>query len=215
MSDRSIAQRLGHVRWLGGGSGGGKSTIAADLATRHGLLVYDSDAAIARHVQQSDLARHPLLRDFVAMAMDDRWLNRTPDAMFDSFWAFHGEAFESIVEDLVALPDDSMILAEGFRLLPKLVSPLMSRADQAVWLLPSPVFRRSVFEVRPSTRAIVSRTSDPRRALENLLARDALFTDAMSREVAELGLQAIRVDVGDPLDVTRRRVEVALGLESA
>ena len=69
--------------------------------------------------------------------------------------------------------------------------------------------------MRPSTRAIVSRTSDPPRALENLLARDALFTDALSREVAELGLQAIRVDVGDPLDVTRRRVEVALGLESA
>ena len=149
------------------------------------------------------------------MTMDDRWLNRTPEAMFDSFWAFHGEAFESIVEDLVALPDDSMILAEGFRLLPKLVSPLMSRADQAVWLLPSPAFRRSVFEVRPSTQAIVSRTSDPPRALENLLARDALFTEALSREVAELGLQAIRVDVGDPLDVTRRRVEVALGLEPA
>jgi hypothetical protein len=212
--DPSIAQRLRHVRWLGGGSGGGKTTIAADLAERHGLLVYDSDAVIGTHVERSELARHPLLRDFVAMSMDDRWLNRTPEAMYESFWAFHGEAFESIVDDLVELPHDRTVLAEGFRLLPRLVAPLMSRADQAVWLFPSPAFRRTVFEVRPSTRSIVSRTSDPARALERLLARDAVFTDALAQEVAELGLRAIRVEVGDRFEATRDRVEVALGLRA-
>jgi hypothetical protein len=210
--DPSIAERLSHVRWIGGGSGGGKTTIAADLASRHGLLLYDSDAAITNHVERSDPARQRLLRDFLAMSMDDRWVNRTPETMFESFWAFHGEAFESIVDDLLALGFERGVVAEGFRLLPRLVAPLMSRADQAVWLLPSPAFRRTVFETRPSTRAIVSRTSDPTRALENLLARDALFTEALREDVTEFGLQAIRVDVGDRLERTRHRVEVALGL---
>ena len=41
---------------------------------------------------------------------------------------------------------------------------------------------------------IPNRTSDPARALENLLARDALFTERLRAETAELGLEAVEVD---------------------
>jgi hypothetical protein len=135
--------------------------------------------------------------------------------MFESFWAFRGEAFEMIVDDLLGKPRDVPTVVEGFRLLPRLVAPLLSRRDHAVWLLPSPAFRRRVFETRGSTDAIVSRTSGRRRALENLLERDALFTEAVTREANELALQVILVEVGMPVDATLERVAVALGLEPA
>jgi dephospho-CoA kinase len=36
---------LSHVRWVAGGTGAGKSTVARILATRHDALVYDGDRA--------------------------------------------------------------------------------------------------------------------------------------------------------------------------
>lgn len=39
---------LGHVYWLGGGTGAGKSTISRRLADRYGLRRYDTDRAPER-----------------------------------------------------------------------------------------------------------------------------------------------------------------------
>jgi hypothetical protein len=35
------------------------------------------------------------------------------------------------------------VIAEGFRLLPDVVAPHLAGADHAVWLLPTPQFRRA------------------------------------------------------------------------
>jgi adenylylsulfate kinase-like enzyme len=39
----ALRTRLEHVYWIGGGSGGGKSTIARRIADQHGLDVYATD----------------------------------------------------------------------------------------------------------------------------------------------------------------------------
>lgn len=204
--------RLRHVLWLGGGSGAGKSTIARELAAEHGLRIYRSDETISDHVRRSVSSSAPLLHEFVAMDMDERWVSRTPAAMFETFHGFQGEAFELIVEDLLALPNDRRILAEGFRLLPRLVAPQLTRSNQAVWLLPTPAFRRAAFEARGSTWDIPSRTGDPERALANLLARDELFTTHLASEAATLQLPVIEVDVDRPVENVLRQVARALGL---
>ncbi len=41
---------------------------------------------------------------------------------------------------------------------------------------------------------IAGRTSDPEKALSNLLERDAMFTERLREETKELGLNAIEVD---------------------
>ncbi|WP_133884358.1 shikimate kinase [Glycomyces sp. NRRL B-16210] len=38
---------VSHVRWIGGGTGAGKSTVARLLAERYRLRIYDGDAAEA------------------------------------------------------------------------------------------------------------------------------------------------------------------------
>jgi hypothetical protein len=79
----------------------------------------------------------PFLSEFAAMDMDQRWVNRSPETMLERFGWFRGEGFGLIVEDLLRLPGEPGVLAEGFRLLPCLVQPLLAMADHAVWLWPS------------------------------------------------------------------------------
>ncbi len=212
--DLGIRERLAHVRWIGGGSGAGKSTIARTLAHEHGLRLYNSDATLADHVRRSCPTDHPLIEAFLAMDMDERWVNRSPSVMLETFHGFQGEAFELIIEDLLALPDEPLVLAEGFRLLPRLVALLLSRPEQAVWLVPTPEFRRAAFDARGFTWEIPQRTGDPGRALANLLERDHLFTSQVAREASALQLAVIEVDLDRSVDVMTRLVAAALGLDS-
>jgi len=200
------------VYWLGGGSGGGKSTIAGRLAARHGLRLYATDAAMADHGRRITAQDAPFLSEFAAMDMDERWLLRSPRTMLETFHWFRGEGFGLIVEDLLRLPAEPGVIAEGFRLLPRLVRPLLARADHAVWLLPTPGFRREAFGGRGSLWEIAGKTSDPERALGNLLERDQLFTDRLGGEAAGLGLRVIEVDTTMAEDDLAERVTDAFGL---
>lgn len=188
------AERLRHVYWLGGGSGGAKSTVARHLAERHGLRYYGTDDVMSDHAARSTAADAPRLAEFIAMNMDQRWVHRSPEVMLDTFHWFQGEGFDHIVADLLALPDAPGILVEGFRLLPRLVAPLLTDRSRALWLLPTPEFRERALDHRGGTWTIAGRTSDPARALGNLLTRDRMFTDRLTAELRELDLPALTVD---------------------
>jgi hypothetical protein len=163
------------------------------------MQLYQCDSTIGMHGRAKG-EDAPLFNAFVAMDMDQRWLNRSPAVMLSTFHGFQGEGFDLIVEDLLALPEDRAVLAEGFRLLPRLVSPLLAHPNQAVWLLPTPEFRRRALEDRGSTWDIPNRTSDPKRALANLMERDARFTDGLRQEARALHLHTVEVDVGIGVD---------------
>jgi hypothetical protein len=209
-----LPARLRHVRWIGGGSGAGKSTIARRLAAEYGLHLYSCDDMMSAHVGRSNPSDHPLLHAFLGMDMDERWVRRPPSIMLETFHGFQGEGFDLILEDLLALPENPPILAEGFRLVPRLVSPLLSRSDQAVWLVPTPEFRRTAFDSRGFTWDIPRRTSDPERALTNLLVRDQLFTDQVRKEAAALQLRVIEVDGTLSVDEVVARAAESLGLST-
>lgn len=204
-------ERLRHIRWIGGGSGAGKSTIAGLLAEEYGLRLYHCDDAQAAHTDRSNPADYPMLHAFLAMTMDERWVKRTPEEMFRTFHGFHGEGFRLILEDLLDLPTDVPILVEGYKLLPRLVFPLLSRVDQAVWLIPTPEWRRTALSRRGSLWSIAGRTSDPETALANLLARDALYTEEVARQAATLHLSIIEVNGSVTLDKLVERAAHFLG----
>jgi hypothetical protein len=205
----ALRAKLRHVYWIGGGSGAGKSTIARRVADRHGLCVYATDEVMPDHDRRLERPDAPLLSRFKAMDMDERWVNRSPEAMLESFHWFQGELFGLIVEDLLRLPAEPGVVAEGFRLLPRLVKPLLAGPGHAVWLLPTPEFRRAAFASRGSLWRIAGQTSDPQRALSNLLERDQLFTGLLRQETKRLGLPAIEVGVmTTEADLTERVTEV-------
>jgi len=191
----TLREQLRHVYWIGGGSCAGKSAIARRLADGYGLHLYPTDDRMAEHARRSHPRDTPFLQRFLAMQRDDRWVNRSPAAMLDTFPWFRGEAFSCIVEDLLGLPPHPPVIVEGFRLLPRCVKPLLSAVHQAVWLLPSPEFRRAVLDGRAiCTSGFLAQTGNPQRALRNLLERDGLFTDRLRKEIAGLHLHAIEVD---------------------
>jgi hypothetical protein len=202
---------LQHVRWIGGGSGAGKSTVARQLAADHGLRLYHTEP-FSRYAARADPRTTPLLWEFMAMDMDERWVNRSPEVMLETFHGFQGEGFDRVLDDLLALPPDQPVLAEGFSLLPRLVAPLLTRPRQAVWLLPAPEFRRAAFESRGSTWTIPNKTSDPQRALANLLARDQLFTEELRAQARATQLQTLDVDGSMGVAESVARVGEALGL---
>jgi 2-phosphoglycerate kinase len=190
----ALHARLRHVYWIGGGSGAGKSTIAGRIAARHGLRLYATDDMMSDHARRSTPGDSPFLAEFAAMDMDERWVNRSPETMLETFHWYRGESFSLIVEDLLRLPSEPPVIVEGFRLLPHLVKPLLAVPDHAVWLLPTPEFRRAALDSRGSLWQIAGRTSNPEKALRNLLERDRMFTRRLHDETKRLGLRVIEVD---------------------
>ncbi|MEJ6396098.1 hypothetical protein V8J82_22775 [Gymnodinialimonas sp. 2305UL16-5] len=139
--------------------------------------------------------------------MDKRWVERSPKEMLHTFHWFAGEGFHFIVDDLLALPSDRLVIAEGFRLLPLLVAPLLQDKRHAIWLLPTPAFRRHAFDARDTTWDIPRKTSNAELALANILERDKLFTNRVRDEVSRLGLYALKVDGSQSEDA----LEAAIG----
>jgi hypothetical protein len=159
------------------------------------MRVYATDDVMADHARRSSREDCPLLHGFMAMDMDERWVNRSPRTMLETFHWFQGEGFNLIIEDLLRVPRETGIIVEGFRLLPHLVKPLVTISTHAVWLLPTPDFRQSVINRRggPSW-AFLAKTTNAQQALQNLIERDRMFTDLLREETTRLGLPTIEVD---------------------
>jgi 2-phosphoglycerate kinase len=209
----ALQEQLKHIYWIGGGSCAGKSTIARRLAAQLGLRIYATDDLMANHARRSTQEEAPFLHRFMAMDMDERWVNRPAKTLLETFPWFRGEAFNMIIEDLLCLPREPGVIAEGFRLLPRLIKPLLSGPAHAVWLLPTPAFREAVVGNRGgSAWGFLAKTSDPERALRNLLERDRMFTDILREETARLEMPAIEVDATMTEDDLARRVTEVFGL---
>lgn len=209
-----LRRQLQHVYWIGGGSGGGKSTIARRIADRYGMRVYATDEVMADHARRMPSDQAPYLSSFAAMTMDERWVTRSPEEMLDTFHWFHGEGFQLIIQDLLQLPGDQPVIAEGFRLLPSLVEPLLAEPRHAVWLLPDPEFRHDVFDSRGGPDwGFLAKTGNPQRALSNLLERDRLFTDRLKEQTRKRALPAIMVSSAMTESDVAERVAAAFGLD--
>jgi len=203
---------LDHVRWVGGGSGAGKTTVARLLAERFEIASYSTDATIGIHSERLKATAAPLLERFRRMSMDERWIQHDPVTMYATFPWFHGEGFDLLIEDLREMPTDRPLVVEGFRLLPQLVRPYVSNPSHAVWLVPTEGFRHAAFSRRQSADAFWLRTTDPNRALTNLLERDRIFSAKIALDVERDDLEALYVDGTRSVDSMATELASRFGL---
>jgi 2-phosphoglycerate kinase len=57
--DNHKVPNLNHVRWVGGGTGAGKTTVTRLLAGQFGIDFYSTDAAIGVHDQRLEPSKAP------------------------------------------------------------------------------------------------------------------------------------------------------------
>ena len=201
MIDRPIAA-LDRVRWIGGPPDGGKSTIAALLAERHRLPVYHLDWHERDHLARADPVRHPELFRLgqTLAALDElawverHWIQSSPAEMARWTIACWAERFDLVVEDLLAIPGDAPIIAEGAAFFPTVIGPHLSRRERAIFLIPTEQFKRASHARRGKSTDRAARTSNPARYIAHHIARDLLMADYYRATVARAGLHAIQID---------------------
>jgi hypothetical protein len=193
-SENDLCRSLAHVFWLGGPSDSGKTSVMNLIVQRRRWQRYPCDFHEHNHlIARADPILHPTIYQSLDRSLDESWLHPTPQQLFDHILATNDERFPMICDDLRLMPHKPPVLAEGPRLFPKLMAPVLTSLSQAIWLIPTAGFVRASQERRdkPSGRY---GSSDPERLRENFLARERLLAEYIESEITRLGLPFIVVD---------------------
>ena len=209
-----LKRALAHVLWIGGPPDSGKTTITQLLADRYRLQAYHFDRREKDHIRRADPARHPALH---ALGTDLRvlgerawqegyWVRRPVEDMARGTIATWSERVSLAVEDLLALPADRPIVAEGPGFFPAAILLLLASPRQAIWLVPSETFKRES-HARRGKSAWRANLSDPERAYRNHVERDLLLAEHYRWQARELGGPLIEVDGSRPVEEVAAAVE--------
>lgn len=197
-------QMLAHVLWIGGGTDSGKSTTSQLLAERHDLQRYDYDG---RDVFHHDCLAHtmPEIRAFLTATDEERWIRPSPKALMERSFRSFRLRFPLVLADLMAMPHDRPIVAEGFGLTPELIAPLLSDPRQAIFFAPTEDFKWASMKKRGKYfRRLEWQNGE--KAIQNLFARDMMITAEIRAQAKALGLRVHEVDGSLSLEETAELV---------
>jgi len=207
----TCTHRLSHVFWIGGSPCSGKSTVAATLAGPYGLTVYTCDDAVERHVRLAGPDRAPVMHRLANASCDELWMRPLEQQISEEI-RFYEEEFPFILNDLLALPGDCPVIAEGAALMPRLLEGIGIVPGRSIWLVPAPAFQCEHYERRDWRHDTLAGCSDRDQAWANWMARDIGFARHVADEAAALGRTCIVVDGTRPLDAICDEVRRHLGL---
>jgi hypothetical protein len=203
---------LAHVRWIGGATDSGKTSVARALAQKYGLQAYHLDLYDREeppgHWSRTDPVRHPHMHATPTRDRDWMWVHTTPEELVARWHRCAPERFQLVLEDLLALPAAPPVVAEGYGLTPDLVGPLLPSKRHAVWLVSTEAFKRVVYARRGKGG---KDTSDPERARRNHFGRDVLLAEHFRDRAEALGLPVVVIDGTRPLEAIVSLVEAHFG----
>jgi 2-phosphoglycerate kinase len=207
------AGELAHVLWLGGSPCSGKSSIAGILAGEYGLHVYKCDDAFWEHAKRVDPVKQPIFHRLTQMTWDEIWMRPVAVQIADEF-ACYREQFGMIVDDLLAPPRSTPVVAEGAALLPELVSGLLRDRSRAVWVIPTEPFQRQHYtlEKRPWIKDILQHCQDPTQAFANWMDRDVGFAKRVAAQARALELEVLTIDGKRTIEQNAEIVAQCFGL---
>lgn len=206
-----VGDLLARTFWIGGSPCAGKSTIADLLAAAHGLRVYRCDDAYFQHQAVVTPEAQPVFSRIAGASCDELWM-RPVNRQIEDELALYREEFPLILADLVGPMEDGPVLVEGAALLPHLLERIGVDRRRAIWIVPTEAFQRRRYAERAWRHDVLASCSNPARAWENWMARDAGFGAAVARSAAGRNRAVLVVDGGRSVAENTRAVEAWFGL---
>jgi hypothetical protein len=170
---------LRHVLWIGGASASGKTTLARQLARKHGLRWYAADKRTWAHRDVALAAGHEGAVRWEAMTREEREATLVASPADLTKLNLDFERGPMIVDDLLRLSPTPLVVADGATVLPELVADGHAESDRAVWLLPS-------FELLRSRHV--------KRGMAHFVEYRWLVAQEIERQAVELGVNVLPVD---------------------
>lgn len=200
LDQQAFTPALSHVLWIAGSPCSGKSTISHTIAQTYVFLDYHLDAWASNHFTRRIAAEDAEAAAFLKMSMDQRWIERPVEALVQEAITSWNRHFHLVLEDLLALPKENFIVAEGI-FFPASVAPYLSSPHQAIWLVPTDSFceqgrrKRWAEQARRQQRhGVYDEGSDPEKRRRNIIARDCQLARYVKQQAQELHLPIYEVD---------------------
>lgn len=200
LDQQSLVQALSRVLWIGGSPCSGKSTISHTIARIYVFLDYHADAWESNHFNRRVAAGDAEAEAFLKMSMNQRWIERSVETLTQEVIESWTRRFSLVIEDLLALPRDTFIVADG-NFFPACVAPYLSSPNQAIWLVPTDTFchqgRRARWAeqaVRQKRHGVYNEGSDPEKRQSNIIARDCQLARYVKQQAEALSLTVHEVD---------------------
>jgi 2-phosphoglycerate kinase len=185
---------LDRILWIGGGTDAGKTTTATLLAEKLGFQVYHYDRSSGA-AEQLGREKAPRMFEWIEMSIDECWQLRNPEEIARHTFETFDETFSVKLAEILAMTKASVVIAEGFAFTPKLIEPLITSSNQAIWLIPTEEFQRDSFQRRGKDRySQRDGNSDPELATRNHFKRDLLMAEQVRVEAEARGLRWLRID---------------------
>lgn len=200
MEKSILAQRLAHVLWIGGSPCAGKSTVSHTLARIYVFVDYHLDAWAQNHFARRVAAGDTEAAAFLKMNMRQRWVERPVEELTREVILSWTRECDLAVADLLALPRENVIIAEG-NFFPACVAPYLSSPNQAIWLVPTDEFcergrraRWAELAVRQKRHGVYEEDVDMEQRQKNIIARDWQLARYVKQQAEEYSLTVHEID---------------------
>ena len=196
-----------NLRWLIGGSGSGKSTIARALGAQTGITLYDMDEAVFGRYR-FDPARHPATTAWFTAANPLHWMLSQPWPAFDALYAAaHAETLDLLAADLAGRPDEPLLIDGGITH-PSVLAQVIP-TGRILCLETDDARRRHEWETAPGRagmKAEILALPDGAALWRRFQEYDRQMTATLSRESRACGIQIVRWEEGNTLEQISERV---------
>ena len=200
MEENTLARKLSHILWIGGSPCSGKSTVSHTIARIYVFVDYHLDAWVHNHFARRIAAGDAKAEAFLKMNMRQRWVERSVEELTAEVIESWTREFDLAIEDLLTLPRENFIVAEG-NFFPACVAPYLSSPNQALWLVPTDEFcarnrraRWAELAVRQKRHRVYDEDESMEQRQNNIIARDCQLARYVRQQAEEHALTVHEVD---------------------